>query len=109
MISHPTVPLPDPTQRLQWYGEVWVKYPKNPCIFPSNFGHFFKAKAEFLIILNEISLQCFRAVEPQGAMMGQNLSAFESRLENWYNGLPECLSPTNIALPAHLKLQYVTV
>ncbi|KAG7404268.1 Nitrogen assimilation transcription factor nirA [Fusarium oxysporum f. sp. rapae] len=82
--SPPPMPLPDPDE-----------HPK--C-------RFFKAKAEFLVILNEVALQIFDGVEREPEATAQNLSELRSRMHSWYNKLPKCLTPTTIALPAHLKL-----
>ncbi|KAF4944570.1 hypothetical protein FSARC_14641 [Fusarium sarcochroum] len=102
--SPPSTPLPDPTEHPEWYGEIWLRYPHDPTVFPSNLGYFFKAKAEFLVILNEVALQVYDGPLQQPEVTARNLFMLRSRMQGWFNDLPECLTSTNIALPAHLKL-----
>ncbi|KAJ4263093.1 hypothetical protein NW762_006711 [Fusarium torreyae] len=102
--SPPRTPLPDPIEHPEWYGEIWLKYPHDPTVYPSNFGHFFKAKVEFLTILNEVALQIYDGLGQQAEVTARNLFGLQSRMQEWFDNLPECLSSTRIALPAHLKL-----
>jgi hypothetical protein len=98
----PDWPLPDPSENVRWYGEIWVKYPMTHSLMPSYFGHVFKARCEFRVILNEFC----HLVHPEGSGVTlDKANELYSLLKNWYDDLPAILQPKSIVLPGHLQLQ----
>ncbi|KAH8677830.1 hypothetical protein BX600DRAFT_138214 [Xylariales sp. PMI_506] len=108
----PKVPLPDPATEPEWYGEVWLRYPSShkPC--PSLFGELFKARCEVRVIMNDIVARYFGRpgyIEDKAAPISDRstineVNFFHNRLCNWYQNLPESLSPKKIVLPSQLML-----
>ncbi|KAH7109611.1 putative C6 transcription factor [Dendryphion nanum] len=97
----PDWPLPDPLEDVEWYGENYVKYPLSNHVLPSYFGHVFKAKSEFRILMNEA---CQKAYSEGSEMTLEKASELLSRLKLWFDDLPGPLKPESIVLPAHLQL-----
>jgi len=101
----PDVSLPDPSADPGWYGELWIQYPRRGTLHPSHSGDVFKAKAEFAIIMNDAAQRLF-GVEPRlQGISAAEIAQFYLRFRDWYDALPESLSPRKIALPSHLKIQ----
>lgn len=98
----PEQPLPDPSENAEWYGEIWVNYPANQNLSPSYFGHMFKARSQFRVIMNEA---CHIAYTKGSKMTLEQADGLYSRLRTWYKGLPGPLQPKTIVLPGHLQLQ----
>lgn len=98
----PDQPLPDPSENVGWYGEIWVRYPANQNLSPSHFGHMFKARSHFRVLMNEA---CHIAYTKGSKMTLEQASGLYSRLRSWYDGLPRPLQPKTIVLPGHLQLQ----
>lgn len=98
----PSDPLPNPVEDPLFYGEIWLKYTGSKSLSPLHFGHLFKAKCEFRIIMQRFCSRAFaKGVEVE---LDQAYQLY-SQLKYWYNHLPEPLQPRNIVLPAHLQLQ----
>ena len=97
----PDVPLPCPQENLDWYGELYLKYPLNQRLYPAQFGKLFKSRAAFYMILNELRLR-LSVEEP---LSDEDIAGFYSRFKDWFQNLPEPLSPRKVVLPDHLKLQ----
>src|ERR1700742_2454938 len=57
--SPPDIPLPDPIEYPEWYGEIWIKYPFSQTLSPSFFGEVFRAKCQFRVIMNEYCLTAY--------------------------------------------------
>lgn len=105
----PSRPLPDPSSSAAWYGELFIRYPGREQIFPVYLGTWFRARVDLACVLNEISRQAFDRAESEPPLtLGESL-AFKRSIERWLQALPDCLSVNNMALPHHLKLQYVTI
>lgn len=100
----PQVPLPDPIEDPQWYGEIWVKYPESQSRFPTHLGFIFKAKAELWSIMNDLSLLSFQDHGPPLKLSTSQVLEFYTRLVNWLHNLPEPLSPQKIVTPHQIKL-----
>ena len=98
----PVDALPDPDQDPHFYGEIWFRYPFSPTLLPLYFGHIFKAKCEFRIIMQRFCTAAYT----QGVEVSVEL-AYElyAQLDCWYNHLPEPLQAKKAVLPAHLQLQ----
>ena len=100
----PPYPLPDPITSPKWYGELQVKYSIDTENFSTHFGLLFKAKAEICVIMNEISACCFTdSSNPTLSLI--DLNSFNSRLDTWFDSLPNSLHPRNIILPGQIMLQ----
>ncbi|KAM0425507.1 hypothetical protein ACHAPT_009296 [Fusarium lateritium] len=97
----PKWPLPDPSEDIQWYGEIWIKYPLNHGLSPSCFGHVFRTRCQFRIIMNEV---CDAAYSEGSKITLDQAHGFRERLEDWYHNLPGPLQPRTIVLPGHLQL-----
>ncbi|KAK3496731.1 uncharacterized protein B0T23DRAFT_63586 [Neurospora hispaniola] len=100
----PQVPLPDPIENPQWYGEIWVKYPASQSRFPTHLGFLFKAKAELWTIMNDFSLLSFRDHGLPLNLPIPQVLGFYNRLVDWLHKLPEPLSPRKIVTPHQIKL-----
>lgn len=79
----PDQPLPDPSENAEWYGEIWVKYPVNQNLSPSYFGHVFKARSRFRVIMNEA---CHIAYTKGSTMTLGQAGELYSRLRRWLEG-----------------------
>jgi len=102
----PKVPLPDPNHHPAWFGEFWIKYPLSQTLCPTHYGHFFKAKTEFCIILNRVATELF---DKQGGKITQcppkTVAGFAQQFKAWYLSLPDPLTPKKIVFPSQLKIQ----
>ncbi|KAE9579504.1 hypothetical protein CGMCC3_g4725 [Colletotrichum fructicola] len=97
----PDWPLPDPTREGGWYGEIWLQYPLVPGLQPTHFGHIFRTRAKFRVIMNEY---CDAAFSPNGVISLDKANRLHEKLRRWYSDLPEPLKPKTIALPGHFQL-----
>ncbi|KAF3799371.1 Nitrogen assimilation transcription factor nirA [Colletotrichum gloeosporioides] len=97
----PDWPLPDPTREGDWYGEIWLQYPLVSDLQPTQFGHIFRTRAKFRVIMNEY---CDAAFSPNGVISLDQANRLHERLRRWYSDLPEPLTPMMIALPGHFQL-----
>ncbi|KAK3301063.1 uncharacterized protein B0H64DRAFT_382525 [Chaetomium fimeti] len=100
----PETPLPDPSERPQWYGELWVRYPLSQSRLPTYHGYLFKALSEFWTIMNEVSTLTFSRQGPSTKLSVDQIFRFYYRLRAWQHNLPEPLTPKKIVLPHQLKL-----
>ncbi len=101
--ASPNWHLLNPSKSAEWYGEIWVKYPLSDSLILSHFGHVFKVKSRFRIIMNEA---CQTSCSKDSEMTNENAYKFLSQLKGWYGKLPTLLLPCYIVLPGHLQLQY---
>jgi hypothetical protein len=102
----PKTPLPNPKQNPAWYGELWIKYPLNQTLYPLGNGYLFKARSEFSIILNRISLKFFDNEDGFAAQPTREIVAdFARDFAVWYFSLPDPLTPKNIVFPSQIVLQ----
>lgn len=93
------------TRSLKRLVMVWRsmgKLPLEPWSFTLYVGEVLRARSQFRIIMNEF---CEIAYS-EGSKVDQYLAHhFRKRLEEWYNNLPESLTPKRIVLPGQLPLQ----
>jgi hypothetical protein len=102
----PKVPLPDPKQNPAWYGEFWLKYPLSQTLCSTHFGHLFKAKAEFCVILNRIVVEIFGKEGGKVTQCPPKIVAnFARDFTAWHFSLPDPLTPKKIVFPSQFKLQ----
>lgn len=94
--------LPDPVTEAQWYGEIWVRYPLETYLLPSHFGHVFRARSAFRIIMNDA---CQAAYSTGSEITLARANELLTRLKTWFACLPDILQPKSLALPGHLQLQ----
>ncbi|EEU42702.1 uncharacterized protein NECHADRAFT_47693 [Fusarium vanettenii 77-13-4] len=100
----PKVALPDPLKNARWYGEVWLKYPLETTLFPAHFGQFFKARCQFLQIMNAVC-EVYFAEDGEPVTLEQ-ANTFYTQFRNWSYGLPDCLKPRFIVHPGHFNLHF---
>lgn len=95
----PEDPLPTDAT---WYGELNVRYPRSPTLMSLQINLCVRAKCQLRTIINSLSLQAFGGV--CGLSLEQSTD-FKQRLDQWFNALPESLTPSRIMLPHHVGLQ----
>ncbi|KAI9686064.1 MAG: hypothetical protein M1822_004047 [Bathelium mastoideum] len=101
----PATALPDPMRSAKFYPELWVQYPLNERLRPMNHGLLFKAKMDFMLIINRFSAKVFERKgtqydEPSTELLREHII----QLQHWYSSLPIPLSSTMIVYPTQLKL-----
>ncbi|EMD69258.1 hypothetical protein COCSADRAFT_130800 [Bipolaris sorokiniana ND90Pr] len=101
LVEPPKVPLPDPATNSAWYGEIWTRYPLSQALSPTYYGHYFKAIANFRVILCELSYVSFGK---DSTLSAQQAMIFVSRFMSWFKDLPTVLETKNIVLPAHFLM-----
>ena len=104
----PGVTLPDPAENPGWYGEFMLVYPPNTAApSPMNWPHTFRAMCQLRVIMNQVARETFRDHHPQGVagLPRQRALEIQSRLREWYEGLPGPLQPKMAVFPSHLRLQ----
>ncbi|EXL70936.1 hypothetical protein FOPG_13305 [Fusarium oxysporum f. sp. conglutinans race 2 54008] len=100
----PQVQLPNPMDNSAWYPKIWILYPSNQNPISVNYGDYFKAAAEFQIIVNSIGSSAFPRIGSQANLSSKQAQDFYSKLRKWYHCLPDSLSITNVVLPWQLSL-----
>ena len=100
----PQVPLPDPRAEPQWYGEIWVQYPRNQIPTPLYLGHKLQAEATLHTIMNEIGLILFGGTSARSLTLDE-IVVFKRKLDEWKDTLAEPLQPRRLVFPLHLALQ----
>ncbi len=98
----PDLPLLDD---LADYGEIWVKYPSAGSPLPLHYGQLFKAVIEFRTILHDVAYHSFDHSRSKDRISLQQAMEYRSRLGQWYEHLPDPLTPQNLVLPIHFQLQ----
>ena len=101
----PAEPLPAASKAQIYQGEIWTRYPLAQSLEPTQNGVSFKAIAELRTIMNNIACCSFRHEEKVRAVPLARAREFFNELQAWYDDLPESLTPRNIVLPCHLKIQ----
>jgi hypothetical protein len=99
------MPLPDPSSKRDFYGEMWIKYPLDERFCPTHFGHIFRSLCKLRVILNDISADLFGNAESSRNPSWSQTLQHSERLQVWYTALPAIFSPKLIVLPAHFKIQ----
>lgn len=106
--SPPDIPLPDPQEDPDWYGQIWIKYPLIEKPVSVHFGHVFKAMSDIRVIMNDICIRCFRKPKESRNITLHHVLEFHRRLKEWEENLPEPLAPERIVFPSQFILQYVS-
>lgn len=99
---HPELPLLDDVAE---YGEIWIKYPLAGNPLPLHYGQIFKATAEFRTILADAAYRYFDPSRSEDKISLQQVAEYRSRLQQWYENLPDLLTSQNLVLPIHFQLQ----
>jgi hypothetical protein len=106
MRSPPSLPLPNPSEDPDWYGEFLLKYPVGQAVYQMQHPHCFKAKMDFAVDINYITIKLYDIKDNQTpTSKAKDLMSFASKLRKWYYHLPSQLWPENIFLPIHFKVQ----
>lgn len=87
-------------------GEVFVMYPQAESPWPIRHSSVFRAVVEFRTIMNGIGNRTFGSGKARGPLSLDEAMGYRARLLEWMQSLPASLSPSQIVLPAPLKLQY---
>jgi hypothetical protein len=85
----PIIPLPEPYNHPEWYGEIRVRYPDTGEVRSVGYGVLFKAKADLLVTMNE---SCYRLRGPRS----DSLSSVLSRLREvsiWFSLMTPSSTP----------------
>ena len=53
----PKSPLPDPVTYPQWYGEIWLRYPRDSTLTPTYLGCTIKVRTALRTIMNDMTLE----------------------------------------------------
>ncbi|EGX93535.1 C6 transcription factor, putative [Cordyceps militaris CM01] len=104
MDRRPEVHLPDPTDNQYWYGEIWLKYPSSDRLHACQFGDSFRARTNLSFILEDILWKHFSNPDEKPMFSIRQIASYHRKLEQWYNDLPEPLTPSRALFPVHLKL-----
>jgi len=105
----PERPLPDPDGGTLWYGEFYLRYPLSAAVFPGHHGHTVKQIASLRAILGDIASQAFRNGKKVHCLTWDEAMQYKARLDQWFEDLPEPLTPKRIVFPWHLKIQCVPI
>lgn len=100
----PADPLPEDSQ---WYGEIYLQYPPIETLIPMRVGSSFKAKCELRSIKNSISQQAFHDAHVKGNTWLTYAEADRlcSKLDAWFEALPEHLRCSRIVFPKDIGTQ----
>jgi len=101
----PKTHLPDPGKNPAWYGEFWIRYPLNEKLYPMDYGHIFKARCEFCVIINRVSLKFFDEKGGKAAQSREAVTDFVEDFTAWYHSLPDPLTPKKLVFPSQINLQ----
>ncbi|OTA95752.1 hypothetical protein M434DRAFT_393609 [Hypoxylon sp. CO27-5] len=99
----PAYPLPDPLLDPGFYGEVWIRYPLGQRLYPTNLGCIIKSNFELRKLMNDMAAELFEDDKPCHMSVEKALEC-KSRLDAWFVGLPDPLTPTKVVLPDHIKI-----
>ncbi|KAM0542279.1 hypothetical protein ACHAPJ_012887 [Fusarium lateritium] len=100
----PEAPLPDIIADPSWYGEIWVRYPLSDTPLPTHFGHVVKATMDLRSLMHEIASALFKEKKLDDNPSPEAVDGFRSKLDNWFNQLPEVLNSKNLIFPMHLRI-----
>ncbi|RSL48676.1 hypothetical protein CEP51_015601 [Fusarium floridanum] len=87
-------------------GELFVMYPHAASSWPIQHSAVFRAVVGFRTIMNEIGVRNFGSGKDRGALSLGEAMVYRAKILEWMESLPPSLSPSQIVLPAPLKLQY---
>ena len=106
MTGAPVVPLPDPDENPEWFGDFNIQYPLSETLFTTSHGHLFKAWSDLRAIANDLGLAIYSGHGP-AAIHANKYLEFHEQLDKWFSSLPVVLQPRNIVWPSQFNLQYV--
>ena len=101
----PAHPLPDIHGEIDLFGDILLKYPLAEHAVPAMQAPALRAISRFRVIMNEAGKLAWSSPGSSSRITLQSALDLKSRLDEWYEGLPEPLAAKNIVLPCHLKLQ----
>lgn len=103
----PEVSLPDPDKNPGWYGEFLLAYPPSTAPTPMHWPDTFRAMCGLRVIMNWVAREAFRDHHPHvvAGLPRDTALEIQSRLREWYAGLPGPLEPKTAVFPSHLRLQ----
>ncbi|EXL39260.1 hypothetical protein FOCG_18127 [Fusarium oxysporum f. sp. radicis-lycopersici 26381] len=100
----PSIPLPDPSQQDDCYGDFWLRYPSSKVPVPVNYSNTFKAISEFRVIMNDVAAMFFSDFQITPDVATDRIQGFCIRLDSWHQNLPRDLKAREICFPWQLKL-----
>lgn len=100
--NSPAVPLPDPVQDPDWYGEVWVRYPLSQTLSRILIGPVIRERCRLRMIMSSAAQVYY---EEKAQVTQEMAGSYAHLLDAWYSQLPECLKPNWIVQPSHFQLQ----
>ncbi|AEO69771.1 uncharacterized protein THITE_2032143, partial [Thermothielavioides terrestris NRRL 8126] len=105
--SPPAVPLPNPEEHPDFYGQIWVRYPADPRLYTTHFPQHFYAESRLRVImlqgwhLEKRVLECGWT----SAVAQEICDKYYAWLKAWHDNLPAPLKPASITQPGHIMLQ----
>ncbi|KAF2008697.1 hypothetical protein BU24DRAFT_429269 [Aaosphaeria arxii CBS 175.79] len=100
----PKAPLPDPSERPDWYSEIRFKFPSSSAVFSSHFGYFLRARIQLWAIAIDMASEFFTDENNHYRPSSPQVLAYCARLLEWYTDLPEPMQPRRIVTPYQLQL-----
>lgn len=105
LLHHPPSSLPDPAMHHNWYGDVWVQYLGSSTVYPLHLGHTLKALAGLRQIQSDFSLEFFAGNDRNVDLTVERAYYYNSRVEDWYQGLGEPLKAEKLVYPSQFQPQ----
>ncbi|KAH6663569.1 hypothetical protein F5X68DRAFT_218053 [Plectosphaerella plurivora] len=101
----PKCTLPDAAQDPGWYGEIWIQYHDSDMLTPLHCGALFSARVGLVSVLHELMVKLDWR-DPLNVGRDHATLVIDAlwKLKDWYQRLPEPLTPRKIATPGQLKL-----
>lgn len=99
----PSHELPSPEHDATFFGEIHVRYPNSQPQIDIYHGHVFRAVSRFRVILNAVGQEIYSG--EGNRLSSGKLHHYWKSIALWYEALPQCLTPEEIVLPCHLKIQ----
>jgi len=87
------------------YGEIWIKYPLEANPLPLQYGHIFKVMVEFRTIVTDLGYRLFDPLRSKERISFQEAMEYHSKLQRWYESLPDPFTAQKLVLPIHFLLQ----
>ncbi|KAF2655837.1 hypothetical protein K491DRAFT_778387 [Lophiostoma macrostomum CBS 122681] len=98
----PRTRLPDPHKDPSFYGEIYVKYPQSSSLHPVHHPSAFFQTAKLHIVLNNLANGIFGGSRNEFPI--DKAVSYQQVLLRWFQDLPPCLTPSNIAFPHQLQM-----
>ena len=97
--------MPDLDEEPSWYGELWLRYPPSPTLFPMYFGYVYRAQTELRRIANGIACIISEGQNMTRSLTASELAHFRKELDDWYDAVPEPIKSHKAVLPCQLIMQ----